>query len=124
MQKRYSVSWEIVPADCVYNAFVRNPKGHFELEPEVDLTNAFNDEHAIVSDGLTTTPAIEIAADTTYTITVSGFIKDDAVVLFDSKDEVVHSFNAPNIKDDTTIKFASANYPNAKFFTVKSINLK
>ena len=122
MQKRYSVSWEIVPADCVYNAFVRNPKGHFELEPEVDLTNAFNDEHAIVVDGFTTTQPIEIAADTTYTITVSGFINENAVVLFDSNNHIVHSFNAPNLKDDTTIKFASANYPSAKYFTVKSIN--
>ena len=122
MQKRYSVSWEIVPADCVYNAFVRNPKGHFELEPEVDLTNAFNDEHAIVVDGFTTTQPIEIAADTTYTITVSGFINENAVVLLDSNNKIIHSFNAPNLKDDTTIKFASANYPSAKYFTVKSIN--
>ena len=30
MQKRYSVSWEIVPADCVYNAFVGNPEGHLD----------------------------------------------------------------------------------------------
>ena len=31
MQKQYSVSWEIIPCDRVFSAFIDNPSGHFEI---------------------------------------------------------------------------------------------
>ena len=38
MQKQYSCQWEIVPADCIYSAFMKNPSGHLEIDQPVDLT--------------------------------------------------------------------------------------
>ena len=43
MKKQYSVTWEIIPADQVYSAFIRNPRGHFELFPDNNLNEKFDD---------------------------------------------------------------------------------
>ena len=45
MQKQNSVSWEIIPNDLVYSAFLRNPSGHLEASLEEDITDEFIREY-------------------------------------------------------------------------------
>lgn len=52
MDKQYSARWEIIPADYVYSAFIKNPSGHFEMPLPADLTPLFTaDSHSELSGG-------------------------------------------------------------------------
>jgi hypothetical protein len=42
MRKQFSLEWEIIPADQVYRAFYRNPKGHVEAGLSESLNAYFN----------------------------------------------------------------------------------
>ena len=51
MRKQFSLEWEIIPADQVYRAFYRNPKGHVEAGRPESL-NAYFDELRCIRDDL------------------------------------------------------------------------
>lgn len=51
MQKEYNVSWEIIPADEVYGAFIKNPKGHFMQKPVNMFIDVFNETSYDVNNG-------------------------------------------------------------------------
>lgn len=50
-QNEYSVSWEIIPADEVYSAFISTPKGHFMKNPVNMIVDAFNETSPDVNTG-------------------------------------------------------------------------
>lgn len=50
-QKEYNVSWEIVPADEVYSAFISTPKGHFMKKPVNMVVDVFNETSSEVRTG-------------------------------------------------------------------------
>lgn len=51
MQKEYNVSWEVVPCDEVYGAFIKTPKGHFMRKPVNLYVDAFNESYQDVKTG-------------------------------------------------------------------------
>jgi len=71
MKKQYSVCWEIIPADPVYSAFIKNPTGHIELYPSNNLNNMFS--NIPDSNGYIKTSKIEIKNNMTYIVTLSSF---------------------------------------------------
>ena len=123
MQKQYSASWEIVPADQVFSAFLRNPKGHFEMMPE-DIISWNNTDD---------TDNVDIQEHRIYTLVLVGTLEDillsNKIEFFNNSTNIPISYNAidfdlPGFEyetvDDngytiTTIKFTS------DFFSSNSI---
>lgn len=82
MNKQYSARWEIIPADYVYSAFIKNPSGHFEMPLPSDLTPLFTaDSHSELSGGRVRTQNIRMLPNHRYDITVSG-MSGKAVIEF------------------------------------------
>lgn len=66
MKKQYSVSWEIIPADQMFSAFLKNPRGHLELFPDNNIE--FKTTNSITPK----TDYVEINQDRIYIITLTG----------------------------------------------------
>lgn len=114
MQKQYSCQWEIVPADCIYSAFMKNPSGHLEIEQPVDLTGVTS----TVLDGYVITNKITLSKNTTYTVTLYGF--DAHIALYKGnvlKDDKTYA----NISDGaTTYVFSSTQHTDCDSFIIKT----
>ena len=68
MRKQNSVSWEIIPNDLVYPAFLKNPKGHLEASLEDDMTSEFVEQQS----GDYMTSDLEGDTQTLYTYTFNN----------------------------------------------------
>ena len=116
MQKQYSCQWEIVPADCIYSAFMKNPSGHLEIEQPVDLTGVTS----TVLDGYIITNKITLSKNTTYTVTLYGF--DAHIALYKGnvlKDDKTYA----NISEGaTTYVFSSTQHTDCDSFIITTLD--
>lgn len=121
MQKQYSCKWEIVPADSIYSAFMKNPSGHLELSPKVDLVDY---DTATIRDGYVTTAKIKIKENCSYTVTVSG--TNAGITFYGSNDAIADDKTFKNSLSSgvNTFIFSSEeeNFKNYKSFSVYSLN--
>ena len=67
MKKQYSASWEIIPADQTFSAFVKNPSGHLEMYPDNNI-----EFETTMGNPTPKTDFVQVVSNRTYIITLSG----------------------------------------------------
>lgn len=99
MRKQYSLEWEIVPADQVYPAFYRNPKGHVEAGRPESL-NAYFDE---LQPGVYETRYITPEDVTAYTYVVKNTTNNLIMTLFDSEQQEIQKVYMADDAEEATV---------------------
>lgn len=99
MRKQYSLEWEIVPADQVYPAFYRNPKGHIEAGRPESL-NAYFDE---LQPGVYETRYITPEDVTAYTYVVKNTTNNLIMTLFDSEQQEIQKVWKEDSAEEATV---------------------
>ena len=125
MKKQYSASWEIIPADQMFSAFLKNPRGHFEMFPDNNIE--FN------TTGVTPkTDYVKMLQNRTYIITLTGDKEEviQHISFYNSDYQKVQNFNDWNnnaiktvvntISDSNGITIATIEFP-GNFFINQNI---
>lgn len=113
MQKQYSVSWEIRPADCIASAFIRNPKGHFECDLSTDITDdSFRTNTYDATVNLYTTDFISFVD---YTLYEADLPKSTRILFYDI-DKNFLSGETITVSDDGPVKFCEKESSKAVWF--------
>ena len=99
MRKQYSLEWEIVPADQVYPAFYRNPKGHVEAGRPESL-NAYFDE---LQPGVYETIYITPEDVTAYTYVVKNTTDSLIMTLFDAEHQEIQKVYMTDDAEEATV---------------------
>lgn len=116
MQKQYSCQWEIVPADCIYSAFMKNPSGHLEIDQPVDLTGITS----TVLDGYVITNKITLSKNTTYTVTLYG--SNACIALYNGTELKDKKTYANTSAVATTYVFSSTQHTDCDSFIIKTLD--
>ena len=119
MSKQYSISWEIIPANEIRSAFIKNPTGHFELSPDNDLSGIEYIEN--IESGYKTSQKIIVKKDYSYEITAYG--TSCRLYLYDKDDNEISisEFSETKNLDEYTYTLTSDKFPDIYTFSVKSI---
>lgn len=99
MRKQYSLEWEIVPADQVYPAFYRNPKGHVEAGRPESLNTYFDE----LQPGVYETRYITPEDVTAYTYVVKNTSNPLIMTLFDSEQQEIQKVYMADDAEEATV---------------------